>query len=446
MAAPPYTEGMLNKFELFQSPEISKQIDSAIVTTYRPLDPLTKDQPIEFNITGTEDYFIDGSSLKLRIRGQFVEAKAGGDVDIKPEGSKTFYPCNNFMHSLFKQVDCYFNDHQMNESAETYSQKAMLEKLLNFDAAYKKHNLLNVLWAKDDEKQMNAFVTPTLNATSSNKNDGSVIRGKYAADSKEFEMIDQLHIDALNTSQFIMNNISVRIRLLPHNFKYYTMASADTVNFYFKIKEATLEVVRVKPTNSMLLTVASQLQSNPARYAATMGTFKVRKLPANEIIVHLDDVFLQQIPNAIILGMINTKAAEGDLTKNPHKFEHNDVASISAFMNGTQIPPLGYNTDFENNVYLQCYTDLMQIAGKWNNNKNMGISREDYKNGHTLFGFDLTRGLIINTPFFKPGRKGTLRIEIRFKKALTESQNLYIYGMCDHEFFIDNTYTISSTW
>ena len=444
MPASAYVEGMMNKFELFRAPEISKQIDGAIVTTYRPVDPLTKDQPIIFNITGTEDYLIDGTSLKLRIRGKFMEAKAAGDVAIDLAHSEHFYPCNNFMHSLFKQVDCYFNDHQMTEGSETYSQKAMFEKLLNFNAAYKKHALLNVLWAKDNAAQMEGFVTPK--ADDKNTNDASVIRGAYVAESKVVEMIDHLHIDCLNTEQYILNNISIRIRLLPQNYTYYTMGKAGTENYYFKISEATIEVVRIKPTNSMLLSIASELQLQPARYTNTIGSFKVRKILTGESAVHLDDVFLQQIPNAVVLGMLSVKAVEGDLKTNPHKFAHNQLTSASVFMNGTQLPPLGYTMDFENNVYLRCYTDLLQITGNWNNNKNIGISREDYKNGHTLLAFDLTKGQIINTNFFKPGRRGSVRIEMRFKKALTESQYLFIYGMCDHEYFIDNTYSVTKTW
>ena len=71
-------------------------------------------------------------------------------------------------------------------------------------------------------------------------------------------------------------------------------------------------------------------------------------------------------------------------------------------------------------------------------NEGNSISRDDYSQGYTLFAFDLTPDLSANCAgHWNLVRHGSLRLEVRFEKALSETINCIIYAEFDNVIEID---------
>ena len=62
-------------------------------------------------------------------------------------------------------------------------------------------------------------------------------------------------------------------------------------------------------------------------------------------------------------------------------------------------------------------------------NVNCGISLEEWSNGKTYFTFNLTPDFCMNQA--QPPRKGNMRLEVNFQKALPHSINVIIVGVFD---------------
>ena len=83
--------------------------------------------------------------------GEVIRAN-GDDLDlVDPEG-----PVNNWLHSLFSQVDVYLNGTLVTPSTNTNAHRAYIETLLSYGTDAKVTQLTSQLWHKDKATHMDA--------------------------------------------------------------------------------------------------------------------------------------------------------------------------------------------------------------------------------------------------------------------------------------------------
>ena len=99
------------------------------------------DSPIEFDISGTGEDYIDFGNTML-----YVKAKVTALDGTNPPADAAFGPVNLFLHSLFSQVDISLNDTLITASTNTYPYRAMMETLLNFCGDAKSSQLTSALY------------------------------------------------------------------------------------------------------------------------------------------------------------------------------------------------------------------------------------------------------------------------------------------------------------
>ena len=74
---------------------------------------------------------------------------------------------NNFLHSVFKQVDVFLKEKQVTQATGTYAYRAYLETLLNYGPAAKESQLTAAMFYKDTAGKMDV-ADPTLAAANAN--------------------------------------------------------------------------------------------------------------------------------------------------------------------------------------------------------------------------------------------------------------------------------------
>ena len=110
------------------------------------------DGPITFLTAGTEDY-IDLSKTFLEME---LKVTNSNGTALSGNGQLSVAPVNNFLHSLFKQIDIYLNGKQVTPAMGTYHYRAYLETLLNYDVSAKQSQLTSVLYYRDTPGHMEA--------------------------------------------------------------------------------------------------------------------------------------------------------------------------------------------------------------------------------------------------------------------------------------------------
>ena len=144
-------EGVKSELDLFAVPPTQTSIEDGRWIEHQPLTSLDSGGPIEFILPGTGDAYIDLANTYLLIRAKVVRAVG---TELAPDTPVA--PVNNWLHSLFSQVDVYLNDTLVTPSSNTYPFRAYVDTLLSYGAEANTTQLTSQLWYKDTAGHMDA--------------------------------------------------------------------------------------------------------------------------------------------------------------------------------------------------------------------------------------------------------------------------------------------------
>jgi len=122
-----------SELDLFSVPPTQTSVEYGNWIEYHPLTTVSDHMPIEFEISGNGEDYVNLANSML-----YVQAKI-----VKPDGTdlKAAGPTNLFLHSLFSQADISLNGTQVTASINTNPYRAMLETLLSYNEDAKKTQL-----------------------------------------------------------------------------------------------------------------------------------------------------------------------------------------------------------------------------------------------------------------------------------------------------------------
>ena len=137
-------EGVNSELDLFAVPPTQTSIEEGRWVEHQPLTCLDSGGPIEFVVPGTGDAYLDLANTYLLIRAKVVR---GVGTDLAADTPMA--PVNNWLHSLFSQVDVYLNDTLVTPSSNTYPFRAYVDTVLSYGDEAKNTQLTSQLWYKD---------------------------------------------------------------------------------------------------------------------------------------------------------------------------------------------------------------------------------------------------------------------------------------------------------
>ena len=419
-------ECMKSELELFTLPPTQTTIEQAHWFHYKPISSLTDSAPIEFVVPGHGDEYLDLAHTMLSIRANIVNTvkTSATDPDTSPS------TVNNFLHSMFNQVDVYFNQKLVSPPNNAYAYRAYIETLLNYSAETKKSHLTTSLWYDDTAGKFDDLTN----------NNGYNKRMNFVEKGKTVDLLGHLHCDVFNQEKYLLNGVEVRIRLVRSRDTFCLLGNSNTHRLH--ILEASLLVRRAKINPGILLAHAKALSKATAKYPLTRVEVKAITIQSGIHGHTIDNVILGQIPKRLILGFVDNKAFNGDFKLNPFNFQNYKINYLSLFVDGVQVPTKPLQPDFSSstNLYVDAYHTLFSGTGIHFLNEGSGISRTDYSKGYTLFAFDLTPDLSANdNGHWNLVKHGSIRIEIRFAEELKSTVNCIVYAEYDNILEIDSS-------
>jgi len=135
--------------DLFSEPPTQTSVEIANWIEYHPLTTVGDDSPIEFDINGTGEDYIDLANTMLLVRAKIIQMDGNNIAAADPVG-----PMNLWLHSLFSQVDISLNGTQVTSSTNTYSYRAMIKTLLSYSDDTKMSQLTSSLFYEDKSGRM----------------------------------------------------------------------------------------------------------------------------------------------------------------------------------------------------------------------------------------------------------------------------------------------------
>lgn len=429
-------ECVKSELDLFTVPPTQISIEDSQWVEYHPISQFADNGPIEFHISGSGSEYLDLSQSQVYVKLKVVKGDGTNLPDTEQVG-----PVNLFLHSLFSQVDVSLNDRIITPSTPTYPYRAMFETLLEYGPEAKQTQLTAALFYKDTAGQMDA-ANPL--AQDDGVNVGLQKRHAFIKGSQSVELAGGLHCDIFFQPKHLLNGVDVRIKLVRSKENFCLMSPAAGSAYKIIIQDCSLYVRKVKVSPSVMLGHAKALEKGTAKYPMRRIQTKVISVPRGELTVQQDNIFLGQLPQRLIVGLVDHQAFSGSYTHNPFNFQNFNVNYLSLHVDGTQVPFKPLTPDFSNNAGLssiRAYQTLFSGTDKMFKDVGNHISRQEFDLGYTLYAFDLSPDLS-SGQHFNLKKQGNLRLELHFRTPLPTGVNIIVYAEFENILEIDRARNI----
>lgn len=416
-----------SELDLFSVPPTQTSMECGNWIEYHPLTSVGDGSPIEFEINGTGEEYIDFGNSLLYVKAKIIRANG----NALPADANTG-PVNLFLHSLFSQVDIQLNGTLITSSTNTYPYRAILETLLSYGEDAKKTQLTSALYYKDDAGHMDT-INQAVDAQGG-RNEGLVKRTQHIGESRVVDMMGRLHADIFFQDRYMLNEVNVKIKLARSKDAFCVMSDADC---RVKIMNAIMLVRKVKLSPSVFLAHAKAVENGTAKYPIRRVVCKTFTVPNGFLDVSHEKLFSGQLPTRMVIGLVRNDAFNGNRERNPFNFRHFDVTEISLYLDGQHqsgIKPMELN--YGDRQYIRAYNTLFSGTGKISKDEGNAIDRDDFANGYALYAFDLSADLG-DEDSFNLMRQGSVRLVLKFATALTQTISVVAYAEFENVIEID---------
>lgn len=400
-------EGLPSEVNLFDQQLIQSAITADYVRDLNPIATLQAGAPIEFQYHGGDTLYVDPNDTKIEVKCKITKA------DGSAVGASDVGPVNNVLHSLFSTVDMELCGKAVTEPNQLYPYRAYLENLLTYgqDVLSTRHYMEG--WEKDLAGKMDV-------TTAGGDNTGLKNRTTRFTARKSVTLIGRLHLDMFHQDKLIPPKCDIKIRLIPSANSFVLKSVAPTNNavqeqYKMAITSARL-FLRTKELNtSLALAHEAMLLKKNYRYERKLTTMKTHHIPAGTSSMLIDNLYLGELPERIVVGLIRDDAINGHYNLNPFNFEHYDLNYIVVKVNGEQVPRVPLTPDFENGDYTMGYCRMLEGLGNDQGQHMIDMKPDEWAKGYTVYVFKLAPGPLGGV---RPlTRTGSARMELKFAKA-----------------------------
>ena len=466
-----------SEVDLFSVPPTQQSLERGRWIDYAPLSSVENpDSAITFLIAGTDEY-IDLSKTILTVTGNIMKkdkAKLDGG------GQSNVAPVNNFLHSLFRQVDVYLNGKQVTPAMGTYAYRSYIETLLNYDVSAKESQFSSALYYKDTATKMDesgslpgepitikakhvtfnddgSEKTPTdknvVFVSAGTGNQGFAKRHKFIENGNQFVLSGPIFADIFMTDRLLLNMMDLKVVLNRSTDAFCLMEignESSPIEPRVHLTDVVLKIRKVKVDQPISDGVERMLKQTPALYPIRRVECKILTIPANLPNVRQDNIFSGIIPKTFVVGLVHVDAYSGVYGKNPYNFAHFGVTSVSLTANGQEIPfkqltlkyPKAENGEVNPSTddeldFDEAYNTLFSGTGKIYSNVGLDITRDDYPGGFALYAFDLTPDMCKSSDYFNTVQRGSLSLALTFESSHKDPIAMVCYGDFENVIRID---------
>ncbi|XP_071033093.1 uncharacterized protein F54H12.2-like isoform X1 [Parasteatoda tepidariorum] len=393
-------ECVKSELELFTLPGTQTVIQDGQWIQFHPLSNVFENAPVEFHVSGSVEDYIDLSQTQLYVKAKIV--KTNNTAITKDD---VIGPVNLFLHSLFSQVDVSLNDSTVSNSSNTYPYRAYIETLLNHGYDSKTSQLTAELFYKDSEDGLNKRIA-------------------FFKESATVDMIGCIHSDLFHQDRLLLYLVDLKIKLIRSKPEFCLQGSEG---FKVVLDHVSLFIRKVRVNPGVLLGHAKALEKTSAKYPINRVLCKVYSIPKGSMSFIQNNIFSSQMPKKVIIGCVDNEAFHGTLTKSPFDFKHFDLIFIGVYVDGQPVPHNPLELNFSQNQCIRAYQTLFDGTERMGQDRGIFISREDYRNENTLFGFNLSPDLCLGE-HLNLIKHSNLRLELKFAKSLVKTVCVIVFA------------------
>ncbi|GBO28745.1 Uncharacterized protein F54H12.2 [Araneus ventricosus] len=366
-----------SELDLFSIPSTQAAIEFGKFVEYFPLSNIRDGSPVEFHISGSGDEYLDLADSYIHVKAKITKSDGAPLPDDEPVA-----PVNLFLHSLFSQVDVSLNNRIIFSASNTYPYRAYLETLLNYGEDAKKSLLSCEAFFKDDKPYQ-------VDPVSEEACESLKKRYHLMANSRNLDMIGQLHCDINQQNRLMLNLVDMKIKMTQFLFGFcscfpkpnFCLLSTNNSEYNVVLEHASLFARKVKVSLGVSLGHAKALEKTSAQYPTDRVVCKTYSVPKGSLSFMQDNVFLGSMPKRLIITFVKNAAINGQYSLNPFNFKHHKLNFLGIYLDGQPVPCKPMELNYESENYIRAYHSL--FSG-FNRDKGIYISREEFLKGYAI--------------------------------------------------------------
>lgn len=258
------------------------------------------------------------------------------------------------------------------------------------------------------------------------------------ASGKTVQFFTKLNADIFATDLYLINAVPIDIEIHPNSSAFLIHQTENKemrrdgatedpqpTEWRLVIESVKMYVRTVELMDGLALEIARHLERQPARYGIRKSELKSLYISQGRQELQAN-IFAEQVPRRIVVGMVEAKAFNGHAYKSPFVFGNYRVDEITVSVGGVTVPSVRYKLDYDQNHYMRAYNDMMEGIGMANTVETNGISPLYYKHGWAIYVFSM--GSEFNSNGFELMKSGTTSIYVHFARPITHGVNMVVYG------------------
>jgi len=417
----------LPELDIFSVPKVQNSIDSSLHIECRPAAVLSQKATIEFNYTtGNNEYLrLYDTELYMRMR-IFIEKPVTKTLEKDDWNNVSI--CNNFMNSLFKQVEFYIGDRLIDPQHQTYPYKTYLEKVLGKSADVKRTSAKLGFWTENFENDPEALLNDGILSIKSVKPHGTAEFGE----GKEFELLGKIHLPMFEQRKTaLLGGCKLKLRFINNDPDFFIKCNSNVRLTGVEYTHCSLHLYGIKVHEHIWRAHEYGLSEGNARYQLLENFVIPQTINKGTQDVSIENLHNGVVPNRIFIAFVDHRAFNGSHLLNPYNFQHFGVNYLQVYIDGAPVDILPKTPDYKKGWYAREYWDLFKVTNQSHVDTCITIKKEDFPNGNNIFAFrclpDLTSGGARQIGFLNPLRTGSIRLHLRFDQQLREPITALVY-------------------
>ena len=338
-------------------------------------------------------------------------------------------PVDNVLHSMWNGVDISMNHTLISTTNKKYMYKAYIETLLNNSASTKKYQLQSQGYFGDSGHKDLDF--------NLSFNKGMEKRYHAFAQGKKCLMMGYLLSDIMGIQASIVNGVQIDITLFPNPDAIRVQCFGNKEHGALVIDDIYFMVCKRQMSKELIVAHAEVLEETPAAYPYKDADVRGFNAHTGQTLVTIESPYESKIPTRLLVGMVNAEAYNGSFKLSPLNFKHYNISDASFKIDNESIAKPPYKINIKENKFIEPLMELYSVMGKKGEDKDIGITEEEFLDGTFLVPFDCTPTSSANMEYLSKKEGGKCTLELQFAHALPEEIVVLTYAIFPAELNID---------
>lgn len=399
----------VNRLRLVESSIASRETEFILPVNITSGGNIT-DRYLEYRIHGIEGSFLDLSSIAIELHGG-VKLNDGNPL---PEDKDVSF-ANFLSNTLFKACQVYVGE-RLIEANPHYNYWSYIKNLTSARSTTL-HTLGKTGYNVSKEVVCDVIADDYFTKLKPGEKE------RIKNDKKGLHIIHPLLLDSSSTDEYLVDNISVRVKLEIASDAWFINSPGDNSNIRFYLNEARLHIDRIVPRPPALLALHKALASpnNSVQSVFDKTLYRIYTLASNQTRVTLDRPFNSVIPEKLYIAMTSMESFNGKYNRNPLYFGHYYLSNVHVTLNGSTLYDI--NSDFPNNNFVHMYYETMKSLSLPYDHL---LGYNNFANGQSLMVFNFKSETTDDT--MEVEKTGNLRINLTFNVAVDENRVIMLFG------------------